>query len=142
ITSQMPGLAGWSDAIRFAEEHGGAMHRNGHKVLRFRRDGDTVHSIEADAEVIGFANGEAYVCGDSTEALVFGPDGEPTPKFGLNVSTMAEILRRSALPSASTGAAHLKWRPGIRLAAANLSFPFGVLAFVRQTVRREVSGAW
>ena len=142
IATQNPGVLDWGDVAVFYEQHGMAKAESGHKTTRFRRDGNSVNRVEEDARVFRFPNGNEYLFDEPSEALVYGPGGGLTPKFGLNRPEGAEVLRRTAFPTQFAGAAWLRWPEGSPLPEAVLSDPFGVLIFLKQTLRRDLTGSW
>jgi len=88
-------------------------------------------------------DGRYYVCGgDSEGAPVFGPEGQSPQRLGLNSPPVAAALRRLAFPEIPTGAAHLRWRADVPLPAGVGAGPFGVLVYLRQTVRADHASGW
>src|SRR5207245_1826159 len=84
IRHQDAGLATWEDVAYFLEELAGAKALPGYKRQRFARDGNQVKPVEDEANVVKLGDGNVYVCADYGEFLVYTPDGEITPKLGLN----------------------------------------------------------
>jgi hypothetical protein len=74
--------------------------------------------------------------------LVYGPDGNPTPKFGLNRPEAADVLRRIAFPAQFAGAAWLRWPDDTPLPNGFSGSAFGALVLLKQTLRRDTSGFW
>jgi hypothetical protein len=142
IRRQNPGEATWTDARRFLEEYGGAVPCQGHKIAKFRREGDTVRRVEEDADVIALSNGHAYVCADYAESLVYNQDGRLTPKLGLNLPVVCEALRKVAFPSQPVGAAWLRWPNNMEKLEFAPTLPMALLVFVRLTFSRDVNGQW
>lgn len=142
IQRQNAGQATWADARQFLEQHADAKPREGYKILRFRREGESITRIEEDAHVLSFPAGDSYVCADYSESLVYGPDGRLAPKLGLNVPVVADALRRVAFPSQVSGAAWLRWPGGAVLPRSVESLPFGVVVMVRETLKRDSNGQW
>jgi hypothetical protein len=54
----------------------------------------------------------------------------------LNIPAVAKALRRVAFPEAACGAGHIRWPQGLDL-PAGLETPFGVVVFMKQTLRME-----
>lgn len=136
IKQQDPGLATWQDFGRFLREYSDVEGLEGFKAQRFTQMGGRVDPIEDPVEAVTLGDGKSYICGDSGGAPVFGPDGRTAKQLGLNLKAVAEVLRRLAFCS-TAGAAHLRWpREGTKPAAAS-GTPFGVLAFLRQTVKTD-----
>lgn len=142
IKRQNPGLLSWDDVIFFLESLGGAKHLPGYRRQRFQRDGVSVTQVSEEATVLSLADGVAYVCGEHGEELVYDPNGSITPKLGLNLRPVAELLRRHALPEHLCGAAHLRWASGKELPTRISKPPFGVCVFLRQTLRIDRMGGW
>ena len=134
-----PGLATWDDLRRFVIEQAGGVPVDGFRALRFTQPdpaGEPL-SLEASVPVVRLADGKHYVGQDHEGMPVYGPDGVKVESLGLNVTIVAEALRKVALSNVPTGAAHLRWseiRPTVPVAAT-----FGVLVLFRQTLRSEGS---
>lgn len=141
LERQNPGLLTWEDVVFFLEEMGGARREDGHHRQRFQREGKTVNRIDEDATVLRLNDGKRYVCGDYGETLVFGPDKTITPKLGLNLKPVAEIIRKFAFPEQTCGAAYLRW-PAAEPMPSGLTLPLGALIFLRQTLRVDKTGGW
>jgi superfamily II DNA or RNA helicase len=138
---QNPGLLTWDDVAFFLEELGDAQREDGYKRQRFQREGKTVNRIDDDATVLKLSDGKRYVCGDYGESLVFGPDKTITMKLGLNLKPVAELIRKHAFPEQSCGAAYLRW-PDAEKKLPGFALPFGILIFLRQTLRADRAGGW
>ncbi len=137
------GLTTWSDLARIAESYGEGKRSDGFVSQRFVLSGGNAEPVEENVPVIEFPDGEKFVCGDSRGAPVYGPGGEVPPSLGLNVSPLREILARIALPDSPTGAAHVRWPSATPLPQSFDGIDrFGVLAFLRQTVRSDERGGW
>lgn len=141
LERQNPGLLTWEDVAFFLEELGAARREDGFQRQRFQREGRAVNRIDEEATVLQLSDGTRYVCGDYGEALVFGPDKAITPKLGLNLKPVAEIIRKHAFPEQSCGAAYLRW-PDTEQMLDEFALPFGVLIFLRQTLRVDGAGGW
>jgi superfamily II DNA or RNA helicase len=143
IKEQDPGLVAWEDLIRFAREQTGAKPVGGFATQRFSRESDGVHPVEAPARVLVLEDGRHYACGEEADGVpVFGPDGQIPYRLGLNSPPIADALRRLAFPNAAAGAAHLRWRPGLPLPDGATAELFGVLVYLRQTVRPDHVSGW
>ncbi len=140
LQRQDPGLLTWEDVAFFWEELGGARREDGYRRQRFQREGRTVNRIDEKATVLQFGDGERYVCGDYGEALVFGPDKAITPKLGLNLKPVAEIIRKHAFPEQTCGAAYLRW-PAAERMPPGITLPAGVIVLFRQTLHMD-RGGW
>lgn len=141
LQHQNPGLLTWEDVAFFLEELGGARREDGFQRQRFQRDGKLVSRIDEDATVLQLGDGNRFVCGDYGETLVFGPDKTITPKLGLNLKPIAEIVRKYAFPEQESGAAYLRW-PTSEQMPTGLTLPFGALVLLRQTLRLDRSAGW
>ena len=136
IRQQDPGLATWEDLARFLAEYGDVESREGFRALRFTRSNEGVSPVEQPVPVVSLGGPEQYVCGDVGGALVFGPDGAQARQLGMNLSPVAEILRRLAF-AAGSGAAVVRVPAERTVPGLNVSEPFGVMVYVRQTVRPD-----
>jgi hypothetical protein len=102
IRRQDPGKARWSDAKRFLQDHAGAVVCGGHKVAKFRREGDIVRHVAEDADVLAIGD-KYYVCADYAESLVYDTDGSLTPKLGLHLPVVCGALAESGVPGPGFG---------------------------------------
>jgi len=141
IALQSPGEARWADVKGFLTEHAGAIVRDGHKITRFRRYGDAVKRVEEDADVLALSNKNCFVCADYAESLVYDPNGQQTPKLGLNLPNVCEALRKLAFPGQPAGAAWLRLTDGESGLRAK-SGHYGVLALVQLTLKQDGNGQW
>jgi superfamily II DNA or RNA helicase len=141
IERQNPGLLTWEDVAVFLEELGAARREAGFQRQRFLRAGAEISRADEEATVLRLGDGNRYVCGDYGEALVFGPDKTITPKLGLNLKPVAEIIRKYAFPEQTSGAAYLRW-PDAEKKLSGIALPFGALIFLRQTLRVDRTGGW
>ncbi len=142
MQKQDPGLATWEDVAHFLEELAGAKPLPGYKRQGFAREGSRVKSVEDVAAVVRLADGKAYACADYGEFLVYDPTGLVTPKLGLNIEPVLEAMRRVAFPQQPAGAAYLRWPSHEVRPAAASGESFGVLVFMRQTLKMEGKGGW
>jgi hypothetical protein len=142
IMKQSPGLATWQDLVQFLEDLGSGKRQTGYSLQRFRRGTEGVTGVSDEAQVVQLSDGKSYVCGDYGDSLIYGPDGSITPKCGLNIKPVSEVLRRFAFPDEVSGAAHLRWPSDLPIPDTIGSPPFGMLIFVRQTVRLDKQGGW
>jgi superfamily II DNA or RNA helicase len=142
IRMQDAGLATWEDVAFFLEAVGGVKRTTGYKRQRFAREGTKVTPIEDDAVVVAFPNGRVFVCADYGEFLVYAPDGGITPRLGINIAAVSELLRKAAFPQQLTGAAWVRWPAGEPLPSSFYGLPLGLLCFARQTIQMDRSGGW
>jgi superfamily II DNA or RNA helicase len=141
IRQQDPGLAAWADVVRFLRDHAKANPTEGFKSQRFVLNEGITESVETDATVLTLEDGSSYVCGDDSGAFVCGTDGLVVRQLGLNLKPVSEALRRLAFPTTPVGAAHLRWSDDHPLPPQAVK-PFGVLVFLRQTVRTDPKAGW
>jgi superfamily II DNA or RNA helicase len=142
IRRQNPGLCAWDDVVYFLEQLGGGERVAGHQRQRFERTGDSVARISEEAVVLNLNDGQSYVCGDYGEEMVYGPEGTVTPKLGLNLKPVSELLRKYAFPESTCGAASLRWPSNVEVPLCIKDFPIGVSVFLRQTLRLDRMGGW
>ncbi len=142
IRQQDPGLAAWEDVGRFMREYGKAQPAPGFKSQRFVADSKDGECVEEDATVLTLEDGTSYVCGETTGAFVCGPNGLVVRQLGLNLKPVTEVLRRLAFPQSPTGAAQLRWNSDFPFPARPKGKAFGVLVFMRQTVRTDNMTGW
>jgi hypothetical protein len=101
-----------------------------------------VRPVQTEAQVLRLGSGNAYVCADYGEFLVYSPDGRITPKLGLNDSSVGDSLAKTAFPDGVVGPAYLRWPDSVDLPSASWHLPFGVLAVARQTLQQDLNGVW
>ncbi len=143
IGLESPGTATWRDVNKFLADHAGATARDGFKIARFRNDGGSVRLVEEDADVIGLSTGNSYVCGDYAESLVYDPEGQITPKLGLNLPVVSEAIRRLAFPTLPVGAAWLRATTTRQEGDRSVGEPpYGVLSLLRLTLKQDSTGQW
>jgi superfamily II DNA or RNA helicase len=142
IRLQDPGLAAWEDVGRFLREHAKAREADGFKSHRFVQGSEGGESVEDSATVLTLEDGSSFVCGETAGAFVCGPDGMVVRQLGLNLKPVAEVIRRLAFPRAPVGAAHLRWDSEFPLPPQATMKPFGILVFMRQTVRTDQQAGW
>ncbi|MEI7686943.1 MAG: helicase-related protein [Planctomycetota bacterium] len=136
IRLEDPGLAKWKDVERFLLDHAEAQQREGFSAQRFaEQDGQFVAADEA-VSVLKMPDGNSYFCDDTGGAPVFGPDGQKAKQIGLNMKPVADLLRKLAFPPLPSGGAFLRWSKDAPVPQTS-TFPFGVLVFLRQTVKPD-----
>ena len=137
LRAQDPGLASWGDLVGFLREFAGARPAEGYRAQRFQVVEGELLPVEEAVGVLRLGDGKACAYGDDGGATVLGPDGVAAERLGLNIEGVAEALRRHAFPRQPAGPAHLRWTAG---QAPPTPTPFGVLAFLKQSVRLRGSG--
>jgi hypothetical protein len=142
IRAQDPGLANWEDLELFLQEHAGAEKQLGFTASRFRLVEGAVRSHDDPVEVLRLRDGLSYMLGDGDGAPVAGPNGEKVNRLGLNLPVVAELLRKFALSELPTGAAHLRWPPGVTAEGLSTGKPLAVFAFLRQTFKTDQHTGW
>jgi hypothetical protein len=131
IRRQDPGLASWEDLDLFLRQFAGARPAEGFQAQRFEMIGENIEPVESPFVALTLADGRPYACGDHGGSPVVGPDETVAQPLGLNLPAVAETLRRHAFPRLPSGAAFLRWPAEV---PAPSNSPFGVLAFLRQTI--------
>ena len=142
IRAQDPGLVNWEDLQLFLQEHAAAEKQTGFKASRFRLVEGAVRSHDDPVEVLRLRDGLSYILGDGDGAPVTGPNCEKVNRLGLNLPVVAELLRKFALSELPTGAAHLRWPPGVTADGLFTGKPLVVLAFLRQTFKTDQRTGW
>ncbi len=137
IRLQDPGLAGWNDVEGFLRAYSDAQPLVGFNAQRFLEKEGQVESVEDAVTVLTLGDGQHYLCGDTGGAPVFGPNGSTVRQLGLNLKPVADRLRSCAFPGSAAGAACLRWPPHFPTPRAPGKHPFGVLVFLRQTVKAD-----
>jgi hypothetical protein len=139
IRALNPGLATWDDVRQFLADQGGAVGVEGFRAHRFIQSdpaGEPV-SVETSVPVVKLSDGRYYLGQEHDGMPVAGPDGVKVESLGLNVPVVAELLRKLALSTVPTGAAHLRWPEDG--SPAQVGATVGVLVLLRQTLRSEGS---
>jgi hypothetical protein len=142
IRQQEPGLATWHDLAEFLRDHARATTAQGFKAQSFIWKAGQVEAVEDDAVVLELPDGGCYACGDHGGAPVIGTGGVAARPLGLNAKPVAEVVRKLAFPQAPAGAAHLRWPQDSAPLPGDINVPFGVLVFLRQTVRADPHAGW
>jgi hypothetical protein len=135
-------LARWEDVANLLKRHGDARDAQGFTVQRFRWGEGGIDPVEEAIPVLALGDGRNYVCAETGGAPVWGPGGQRAEPLGLNRSPIATLLRELAFPELPAGAAHVRWPDGRPRPTAVAGAPFGVLAFLRQTVRAQPPAGW
>lgn len=141
IKQQNAGLAAWDDIVHYLRQYAGAEIVPGYRRQHFVRQGKNVRTVQEDAAVLALNGGDAYVCADYSDSLVYGPSGQITPKLGLNLPPIAELLRKHAFPDIPSGAAYLRW-PTSTDAFPSDQLPIGVIVLLRQMLQMDRRGGW
>jgi len=126
----------------YLEQFGRAEMLPNYRRQRFVREGTTVRRVEEDAVVLRLNDQQPYVCADYADSLVYDRSGQITPKLGLNLEPVAELLRKHAFPENPSGAAYLRWPTGWHTPSPEFHFPFGVIVVLRQTLQMDRRGGW
>jgi hypothetical protein len=135
IRSLEPGDASWSDLASFASQHLGATQAEGFSALRFLWQDGEITSAPRTAQVLSIGE-RLYACGDFDGMPVTRDDGTIARQLGTNLDFVTEALRTIAFPGVPVGAAHVRWPEGETRPCEGT---FGVVVFVRQSVRWEQS---
>ena len=140
IREQPAGLARWSQLRDFLVRFGGAEAATGIARTRFvQRDGQ-VQTVDESAEVLKLSDDSLCFVGDFDGGLFSGQEAASVGPLGLNVPTVAELLRTSASPQLPTGAAHLRWGDNQGALRGRLGNEVVILAFARQVFRFDSVG--
>jgi superfamily II DNA or RNA helicase len=142
IHEQDPGLANWTDVADFLRTYGKADSIDGFATETFELKGGTVQPVASAAAVVKMPDGDFYACSDVGGMPVYGPSGQIAKPVGLNLDDVQELMRRLAFPERPTGAAHLRWSDEAALPAALSATLFGLMSFVRQTVKTDLKSGW
>ena len=140
IQALNPGFAAWEDVYEFLCEYAGARPVDGYSVLRFLLKEGEVKGTSHNAKVVTFDGSSFFACGDYAGAPVYGPGNATAQQLGLNIPAVATALRRVAFPAEACGAGHIRWPKGLSL-PLGWALPFGVIVFMKQTLRME-QAAW
>ena len=131
------GSAQWSDLEYFLTEFGGAEVVEGYTRGTFIQKGDSVEFRQAPTSVLKLPDNSLGLAEDLEGGLLTGESTEKVRPLGLNLSTIAQLVRDKCLPEESNGAALLRWHA--TSAASTIQNQFGsqlyVIAFIRQTIR-------
>jgi hypothetical protein len=138
IRQQDPGLAGWDDVRNFVLEHGGGSTIEGFSAQKFKWNAGTIDAFDEPITVVSLGKIN-YYCGDFGGAPVLGPNGETVAQIGLNIPSVAELLRRHCFPETASGAAHLRWNKNAALPSAIKKTPFAAFIYLQQTVQADPS---
>jgi hypothetical protein len=137
IREQPAGLSTWRDLEEFLRAHGKAESVGGFTSQSFAWMEGNIQAVNDEATVLRLADGNCYACGDYAGMPVVGPI-ESAKQLGLNLRPVVEVLQRTAFPKQPVGAGHFRWA-GTDPPARS---PFGVLIFLRQTVRTDLQAGW
>lgn len=141
IRSQPAGLARWCHISDFLVRHGGATPVPGITLTRFSA-GEQVTNHEAVAEVLELEDGSLRFAGDFNSGFLNGEDVRKVEPLGLNIPSVANLLRRLAIPSMPTGAAYLRLATESASLSNSMGRKFIILAFVRQAFRLDSVGGF
>src|SRR5205814_7051997 len=133
IREQPAGLARWSNLRDFLIGYGNAELPGGIERIRFvQRDGQ-VQAMGESAEVLKLSDGSLCFVGDFESGLFSGQSANTVGPLGLNIPSVAELLRTCASPPLPGGAAYLRWGDNQKELRGRLGQEVVVLAFARQT---------
>ncbi len=142
IRLQNPGLTNWNDLKRFLEVYMDAKHTDGYSLSRFERRNGMIETVNELAEVVELPTGQRLILGDVEGAISEGPEGQTVEQAGLNLSSVADALRRYAFPKAATGAAYLKASESDVISLHIDQWPCGFLWLLRQVLQTEQQAGW
>ena len=143
IRALEPGLAKWSDLEQFLLQHGGAQTVDGYSRGTFVQDGDDVRYIDSPTSVLRLADGSLGLAEDFEGGLLTGEDDRSVQPLGLNINSVARVVREHALNTKDTGAALLRWASGDSKAMiTRYGGDIYVMIFLRQVLQLDgASGA-
>jgi superfamily II DNA or RNA helicase len=138
INNTGAGEASWNDVEAFLVRQTDAGPGPQTSLVNFELEND---EIVARSQFIGTLryNQRLYICSDSGGLLPDPVNGETVHQLGLNLPEVAATIRHVFLPDETCGAGYVN-RPS-RLDEDFPTSPFGVLFFLRQTIRFEQARA-
>lgn len=140
IREQPAGLARWGHLRDFLIHYGNATLVSGIERTRFVQREGQVQTVDESAEVLQLSDGSLCFVGDF-EGGHFNTQSSSTVRpLGLNVTSVAELLRTCASPLLPTGVARLRWGENQKEFRARLGQEVVILAFVRQTFHFDSVG--
>jgi superfamily II DNA or RNA helicase len=138
IKKTSPGEASWADVEAFLLRQTDAEPGPQTSLVSFEQENDEIVARSQFVGTLRF-NNQLYVCSDSGGLLPDPVDGVPVRRLGLNLPEVAAIIRGVFLPNEICGAGYVN-----RPSAVEHDFGssrFGVLFFLRQTIRFEQARA-
>ncbi|MGM4892056.1 DEAD/DEAH box helicase [Tardiphaga sp. 839_C3_N1_4] len=132
------GEACWADVEAFLTRQTDASPGPQTSLVSFEQEND---EIVARSQFIGTLryNNQLYVCSDSGGLLPDPVNGEIVHQLGLNLPTVAATIRSVFLPDQVCGAGYLNRPSGLERDFGTSRF--GILCFLRQTIRFEQARA-
>jgi superfamily II DNA or RNA helicase len=140
IKAQPAGLARWRHVRDFLVRYGNAEKVSGIDRTRFLQRSGEVQPIDEEAEVLKLKDGVLCFVGNFDGALFTGEGGKNVRALGLNLPSVAELLRSVANPKIPTGAAQLRWGENQKELRKRWGEDVVVLSFARQTFRFDSIG--
>jgi hypothetical protein len=135
IQDTAAGEATWTDVGNFLMRYGEAELGPDTNQTSFVHSDNEIVAVDERLPTIRM-NGQFYACGDSGGLVPDPVGGQPVRQLGLNLGEVAVTLRRAFMPERLCGAGYLK-RPSGAGEAIPWPGPFGLLCFIRQTIRYE-----
>lgn len=133
IQSVSAGEAGWSDVGNFFRRYCGAEDGPGANLTSFTFVEDEIIDVDERLPTLQL-NGELFLCGDAGGLAPDPIGGQRVRQLGLNLPEVATAIRRLFQAERVCGAGYLNRPSSIDQFGSG---PFGVLSFLRQTVRYE-----
>lgn len=135
IESTNGGEATWIDVGNHLRRQGEASLGPNTSQTRFTFSNDEIVAVDEDLPTLKIKE-RLYACGDSGGLPPNNVDGQSVLQLGLNLTEVATSLKSAFLGEKPSGAAYLK-RPISKDLMELPPSPFGVLCFLRQTIRYE-----
>jgi superfamily II DNA or RNA helicase len=133
IRSVSAGEAGWGDVGNFLRRYCGADNGPGTNLTSFTFADGEIIDVDERLPTLRL-NGGLFLCGDSGGLAPDPVEGQKVRQLGLNLPEIATVIRRIFQTERACGAGYLNRPPGIDQYGPG---PFGLLSFLRQTVRYE-----
>jgi superfamily II DNA or RNA helicase len=133
IQSVSAGEAGWNDVRDFLRRYCGADDGPGTTLTSFTFVDEEIIDVDEQLPTVRL-NGELFVCADAGGLAPDSVAGQKVRQLGLNMPELAAIIRRLFQTERVCGAGYLNRPTGIDHLGPS---PFGVLSFLRQTIRYE-----
>jgi superfamily II DNA or RNA helicase len=134
IASTAPGEASWADVEAFLIKQGNAEQGPGTNLINFELQDDEIVARNDFVRTLRYKD-QLFLCGDGGGLLPDPVYGAPVRQLGLNLPEVSEVIRSAFLPEQLCGCGYLN-RPEA-LEPIYGTAPFGVLSFLRQTIRFE-----
>jgi hypothetical protein len=129
------GEATWLDLGNYLRRQGEATLGPNTSQTTFTFANEEIVAVDEDMPTLRISD-RLYACGDSGGLPPNQVDGQQVLQLGLNIADVSSSLRNAFLHDRPCGAAYLK-RPTSRDLLELPEAPFGILCFLKQTIRYE-----